>query len=155
AWQEGAMEGLDAALSEDQRLALRLRHAGRRLLALGLGHAQVGGLELDVIELLGVLDQCRVTARAHVGDAVGHAAVDILVGLPIAPEEGRKVPFESRRRGVQPERPHYAALATSRKRSTQCPMRSGRVFSAARLTMKREVMSAMCSTSTRPLSRNV
>ena len=50
------MEGFDAALGEDQGVALCRRHLGRRLLALGLGDTQALGVELDLVELPGVVD---------------------------------------------------------------------------------------------------
>src|SRR5216683_2507269 len=47
------------------------------------------------------------------------------------------------------------ARAAARNRSIQLPTSSGRVFSAGRLTMRRELTSAMCSISMRPLARSV
>ncbi len=87
-----------------ERLALRRRHLRCRRAALGIGEAQAGASVSDLVELLRVLDDGRVAAGAHVGHDVGHDAIDILVGVPIAPEEGRKVLFEARRRGVEPKR---------------------------------------------------
>ena len=100
------MKGFDAPRREGQRLALCRRHPGRGRLALGVGDAQAHRVGVDLVELPGVLDQRGVAAGAHVGHDVGGDPVDILVGVPIAPEEGREFLFETRRRGVEPLRRH-------------------------------------------------
>src|SRR6185312_10593507 len=58
---------------------------------------------------------------------------------------------------VAPDRPRPAQdhWTASRKREVHKLIASGRVLSAARLTISREVTSATCSTSTRPFARKV
>ena len=90
---------------EGQRLALRGGHLRGRGMTLGIGDAQARRIGLDLVELARVVDDGRVAARAHVGDDLGDDAVDILVGVAIAAEEGRELLLETRRRGVEPERP--------------------------------------------------
>ncbi len=115
------MEGFYALGGEDKRLTLRGRRLGRGRLAFGVGEAQAACVGLDLVELLRVLDQGRIAAGAHVGHDVGHDPVDILVDVPIAPEESREFLFETRRRGVESK---AAARLISRKRSTHWPIRS-------------------------------
>ena len=102
--QQRAMEGLDAPRREDQRLALGRGHPGGGGFAFGIGDAQARDVGVEAIELPGVVEQRRIATSAHVCHDVGHDAVDILVGIPVAPEEGRKFLFESRRRSVEPKR---------------------------------------------------
>ena len=99
------MESLDALGGEGQRLALRGGHFRGRGMTLGIGDAQARGVGLDLVELARVVDDRGVAARAHVGDDLGDHAVDILVGVAIAAEECRERLLETRRRGVEPERP--------------------------------------------------
>ena len=100
------MKGFDAPRREGQRLALSRRHPGRGRFSLGIGDAQARRVSVDPVEFPGVLDQRDIAAGAHVGHDVGGDPVDILVSVPIAPEEGREFLFETRRRGVEPLRRH-------------------------------------------------
>ena len=99
------MEGLDAPGGEGQRLALRGRHLGRGRLALGVGNAQVRAASVSTLSNFRVYSSTAASPRARTSATMSAAiAIDVLVGVPIAPEEGRKVLFEIRRRGVEPER---------------------------------------------------
>ncbi len=100
------MEGFYALGGEGQGLALRRGHLGRGRPALGVGDAQSRRVGVDLVELPCVLDHGGVAMGAHVGHDVGRDPVDILVGVAVAPEEGRKFLFETRRRGVEPFRRH-------------------------------------------------
>ena len=122
--QQRAMEGLDAPGGEGERLALRRRHLGRRGVPLGIGDAQARRIGVDLVELLRVLDDRRVAAGAHIGDDVGHDAIDVLVGVAIAPQEGRKVLFEARRRGVEPPRRHGRSRGSGRPSGRSAPAAS-------------------------------
>jgi hypothetical protein len=64
---------------------------------LGVADAQPRDIAVDAIEFPRVLEQGRVAALAHVGHDVGHDAVDVLVGVPIAPEEAGEFLLEPRR----------------------------------------------------------
>ena len=98
------VEDLDTPGRKGQRLALRRRNLRRRRVAFGFGDAHVGRRDAGPVEFGGVVDDGRVAARAHVGHDAGDDAVDVLVGIAVAPEEGRKFLFEARRRSVQPKR---------------------------------------------------
>jgi hypothetical protein len=118
------MECLDAPGSEGQCLALRCRHLCRCCPPLGIGQAQVRELGSGPIELPRVVDDRRIAAGAHVGDDIGHDAIDVLVGVSVAPQEGRKVLFEARRRGVEPFRRHERSRGSDRPSGRSAPAAS-------------------------------
>ena len=104
--QQRAMKSFDALGGEYQGFALRRRYLGGRFGAFGLTDPQARRVTLEPVELLRVIDQRRIASCAHIGHDLGHHTVDILVGVPVAPEEGGEVFLETRRRGIEPKRRH-------------------------------------------------
>ena len=150
------MKALDPLGGEPQCRDRFGRRRGGALGDLARRQPQSGGGEVDPVEAAGVVDQRRVAAAGDVLDDRRDRGIDVGGDLALGVDSRANAASKPGSR-VESLTGIGRCLGRPRRGSARSSRRppSGRVFSAGRLTISRELTSAMRSISTNPFAFKV